>query len=153
MVLSTFIGKVLSTASKVLLNSIQVFTYSKKVSCTAGKVLSTASKFLTSYTASKVLLKSIQVFYVPQASCMYRGQGFVYRQLVCDYCKQGFTYLHPAFTYRKQDIMYHRQGFSYRKQVSDYKVLHTSVYVFSDVRYLLSPVPLSVCRVSSVVCL
>jgi len=72
-------------------------------------------------------------FYVPQASFMYRRQGFVYRQLVCDYCKQGFTYLHPAFTNRKQDIMYRRQGFSYCKQVSDYKVLHTSVYVLANV--------------------
>ena len=64
-------SKFLTTASKVLLNSIQVSTHRKHVLCTAGKVLSTASKFLT--TASKVLLNSIQVlrtaskFYVPQA--------------------------------------------------------------------------------------
>ena len=93
----------MSTASKVLLNSIQVFTHRKQVLCTAGKVV-----------------------YRKQVSD-YCKQGFVYRQLVCDYCKQGFTYLHPAFTYRKQAIMYRRQGFIYRKQVSDYKVLHTSV--------------------------
>ena len=73
--------QVLTTASKVLHNSVQVFTHRKQVLCIAGKVV--YHKQVSDYR-KQGFTQLHPRFYAPQTSFMYRRQGFIYRKQVSD---------------------------------------------------------------------